>query len=72
MIVFASIKSVYGSSVRDSGPIITYTLFWMLNGSVKIKIRENSKLNTISHITDLEKVFPDNEFLKDEASESNQ
>ena len=46
--------------------------FWVLNSSMKIKVRENSKPNTISHITDLENVFPDNELLKDEESESNQ
>ena len=46
--------------------------FWVSNGSVKIKIRENSKPKTISHTTDLEKVFPDNELLKDEEFESNQ
>ena len=46
--------------------------FWVLNSSMKIKVRENSKPNTISHITDLEKVFPDNELLKDGESESNQ
>ena len=42
----------------------------MLSNSVKIKIRKNSKSNTISHIADLEKLFPGNKFLKDEVSES--
>ena len=42
--------------------------FWVSNGSVKIEIRDNSKPNTVSHITDLETIFPDNELLKDEDS----
>ena len=46
--------------------------FWVSNGSVKIKVRENFKLNTISHITDSEKVFPNNELLREMESESNQ
>ena len=46
--------------------------FCVSNGSVEIKVRENSNPNTISHITDLEKIFPDSELLKDEESESNQ
>ena len=46
--------------------------FWVANGSVKIKAKENSKPNTISHITDLQKIFPGNKLLKDEESESNQ
>ena len=33
--------------------------FWLSYGSEK-KVRENTKPNTITHITDLEKIFPDN------------
>ena len=46
--------------------------FWVSNGSVKIKVRENFKLNTISHITDSEKFFSNNELLREKKSESNQ
>ena len=45
---------------------------WVSNGSVKIKVREIFKPNTVSHITDLENIFPDNELLEDEETESNQ
>ena len=45
---------------------------WVSKWSAKIKLSENSKSNTISHITNLEKIFPDNELLKDKKSESNQ
>ena len=45
---------------------------WVSIGSMKIKVRENSKPNIIGHNTDLEKIFPDNELLKEKESESNQ
>ena len=46
--------------------------FWVSSGSAKVKLGKNSKPNTISHITNLEKILPDNELLKDKESESNQ
>ena len=71
MIVCATITNVYCPSVRDFGPIV-YTLFLNVK-QLRGNKRENSKHNiTIRHITDLEKMFPDNELLKDEESESNQ
>ena len=39
---------------------------------MKIKVRGNFEPNVISHNTDLEKLFPDNELLKDKEFESNQ
>ena len=45
--------------------------FWVSNGSVKIKKGKIQKPITISHITDLETIFPDSELLKDEKSEPN-
>ena len=58
MIDCAAIASVYGPATNK----YIHT-FWMSNGSVKIKVRENSKPNTISLITSLEEIFPDNELL---------
>ena len=55
----AAITSVFGPSVRDFGPICIYTLF-DCHMVLKKKVRENTKPNTITHITDLEKIFPDN------------
>ena len=46
--------------------------FWVSNGSTKIKWRENSKPNAISHHTSLENLLPDNELFKDGKFESNQ
>ena len=66
MIVCAAIINVYGSSLRDFGPINIHT-FWVSNGSVKIK-RKNSKTQYNSHITDLEKFFPENKLLEDKES----
>ena len=69
--VCATITNIYGPSVRDFGPIV-YTLFLSVKRFRENK-RENSKHNiTISHITDLEKIFPDTELFKDEESEPNQ
>ena len=50
MMVCAAIINVYDSSVRNFGPIGIYTLFLVSNGSVKIKVRENSKPDTISNL----------------------
>ena len=44
--------------------------FWVLNVSVKIKVRENSKPNTICHITDLENFFRGNKLLYNVKPES--
>ena len=43
--------------------------FWMSNGSIRIKVRENPKPNTVSLVTGLEEIFPENEL---EESEPNQ
>ena len=70
-IVCATITNIYGPSVRDFGPIV-HTLFLSVKRFRENK-RENSKQNIIiSHITDLEKIFPDTELFKDEESEPNQ
>ena len=46
--------------------------FRVSNGSIKIKIRDICEPNAISHITDLENFFPENELLRDEEFESDQ
>ena len=43
--------------------------FWMSNGSIRIKVRENPKPNTVSLVTGLEEISPENEL---EESEPNQ
>ena len=69
--VCATITNIYSPSGRDFGPIV-YTLFLSVKRFRENK-RKNSKHNiTISHITDLEKIFPDNELFRDEEYESNQ
>ena len=40
--------------------------YWVSNGSIKIRISERSPVKVISHIVDLEKLFPDNPLLKDD------
>ena len=45
-------------------------ILWASNSFVKIKVRENSKPNTISHIIHLETLFPDNKLLNNKKSES--
>ena len=43
---------------------------WVSNGSIKIRISERSPVKVISHIADLEKLFPDNTLLKDDHIEA--
>ena len=38
--------------------------YWVSNGSIKIRILERSPVKVISHIVDLEKLFPDNPLLE--------
>ena len=44
--------------------------YWVSNGSIKIRISERSPVKVISHIVDLEKLFPDNPLLTDDQTES--
>ena len=44
--------------------------YWLSNGSIKIRIPELSPVKVISHIVDLEKLFPDNPLLKDDHIEA--
>ena len=44
--------------------------YWVSNGSTKIRISERSPVKVISHIVDLEKLFPDNPLLKDDHIEA--
>ena len=36
--------------------------FFTVNGSIRIKIRENGPYNIITHINDLKDIFPDEDF----------
>ena len=44
--------------------------YWVSNGSIKIRISERSPVKAIAYIVDLEKLFPDNPFLKDDHIEA--
>ena len=44
--------------------------YWVSNGSIKIVLSERSYVKVISHIVDLEKLFPDNPLLKDDHIEA--
>ena len=44
--------------------------YWVSNGSIKIRISGRSPVKVISHIADLEKLFPDNPLLKDDHIEA--
>ena len=43
---------------------------WVSNGSIKIRISKRLPAKVISHIADLEKLFPDNPLLKDDHNEA--
>ena len=38
--------------------------FWTFNGTVKIKLSEDGRIISITHVKDLEKLFPDTDFSK--------
>ena len=40
--------------------------FWVSNGSIRLKLSDNERSYMITHINDLEEVFPGNEFIRDE------
>ena len=39
--------------------------FWVTNGSIKLRIAKNGRTYAITHLSDLEVLFPGNEFLSD-------
>ena len=40
--------------------------FWVSNGSIRLKLPDNERSYMIIHISDLEELFPGNEFIRDE------
>ena len=39
--------------------------FWVTNGSIRLRTVENGRTNVITHLSDLEDLFPGNELLSD-------
>ena len=39
--------------------------FWVTNGSIGLRTVENDRTNVITHLSDLEDLFPGNELLSD-------
>ena len=39
--------------------------FWVTNGSIRLRTIENGRTNVITHLSDLEDLFPGNELLSD-------
>ena len=39
--------------------------FWVTNGSIRLSTVKNGQTNVITHISDLEELFPGNEILSD-------
>ena len=39
--------------------------FWVTNGSIRLRAADNGRTNLITHLSDLEKLFPGNELLSD-------
>ena len=39
---------------------------WVSNGSIRLKLSDNERSYMITHIRDLEELFPGNEFIRDE------
>ena len=39
--------------------------FWVTNGSIRIKVNESSQVQEVTHICDLEELFPGNQYLED-------
>ena len=70
-IVFSYYKRLWSKCKRLWTNKYIHT-FQVSNGSIKIEIRDICETNTISHITDLEIFFSENELLMDEEFESNQ
>ena len=52
-------------SLRDGNLIHS---FWVTNGSIRIKVTELSQSQEVSHIWDLEELFPGNHCLADMSS----
>ena len=62
MVVYAFITKSCGPNVKKLWSNKFIFGYWVSNGSIKIWISEHSPVKVISHIADLEKLFP---LLKD-------
>ena len=40
--------------------------FWVINGTVRIKVVENGQVHVITHLNDLNGLFPENQLLNEE------
>ena len=38
--------------------------FWVSNGYIRLKVGENDRVNSITHLSDLEELFPRNKFFR--------
>ena len=41
-------------------------VFWLSNGTLRLKLTENGRVHIITHSQDLDELFPENELLRDE------
>ena len=74
MIVYVFITKSCGPNVKSYAQISLFLyqigMKWVSNGSIKIRISKRLPAKVISHIADLEKLFPDNPLLKDDHIEA--
>ena len=74
MIVYGFITKICGPNVKSYAQISLFLyqmgMKWVSNGSIKIRISKRSPAKVISHIVDLQKLFPDNLLLKDDHIEA--
>ena len=66
MVVCVFITKSCGPNVKSSDQISLFSATRYQMFFIKIRISEPSPVKDISHIVDLEKLFPDNPLLKDD------
>ena len=65
MIASVRIIKCYGE-MQKLWPSKHIHAFWVSNGTLRLKLTENSRLHIITHNQDLDELFPENELLRDE------
>ena len=65
MTAYVNIIKCFGENGKNSVNKFIHS-FWVSNGSIRLKLSDNGRLDMITHIHDLEELFPGNEFRDEE------
>ena len=66
MITSVNIVKCYGENDKKLWSSKYIHAFWVSNGTLRLKLTESCRVHIITHSQDLDELFSENEFLRDE------